>query len=201
MNLQFEDLPTALLAVLGAFGGWAVIVAALTHYLGDLFAKRTLQREAERFTSKLTTLGHELKIRESSYDKHLDLLLSYYAAFYRHYRICQNATNYDEHRFEDGTIVNTRDTFWSNLDKYRQEMADLEGSARLLLPSSLLELHEDSIAAFNAFKDVMKRATYDAKYQSDKREAFSRILVIQVKLEDGLRKYLRTEHMLNPSEA
>ena len=190
MNLQFEDLPTALLAVLGAFGGWAVIVAALTHYLGNLFAKRTLQREAERFTSKLTNFGHELKIRESSYDKHLDLLLSYYAAFYRHYRICQNATNYDAHRFEDGTIINTRDTFWNNL----------EGSARLLLPSSLLELHEESVAAFNAFKDVMKRTTYDDKYQSDKREAFSRILVIQAKLEDGLRKYLRTEHMLNPSE-
>ena len=56
MNLQFEDLPTALLAALGAFGGWAVIVAALTHYLGDLFAKRTLQSEAERFTSKLTVM-------------------------------------------------------------------------------------------------------------------------------------------------
>ena len=126
---------------------------------------------------------------------------TYYAAFYRHYRICQNATNYDAHRFEDGTIINTRETFWNNLDRYRQEMADLEGSARLLLPSSLLELHEDSIAAFNAFKEVMKRTTYDDKYQSDKREAFSRILGIQAKLEDGLRNYLRTEHMLNPSEA
>lgn len=80
-------------------------------------------------------------------------------------------------------------------------MADLEGSARLLLPSSLLELHEESIAAFNAFKDVMKHTTYDDKYQLDKREAFARILEIQARLEDGLRKYLRTEHMLNPSEA
>ncbi len=201
MTLQFEDLPTALIAVLGAFGGWAVIVAALTHYLGDLFAKRTLQREAEQFTAKLTDLGHELKLRESSYDKHLDLLLSYYAAFYRHYRICQNATNYDAHRFDDGTIVNTRDTFWNNLDRYREEMADLEGSARLLLPSSFLDLHERSIAAFNAFKDVMKRTNYDEKYQTDKREVFAKILVIQAKLEGELRKYLRTEHMLNPSEA
>jgi hypothetical protein len=200
MTLQFQDLPTALLAALGAFGGWAVVVAALTHYVGDLFAKRTLQREAERFTAKLTDLGHELKLRESSYGKHLDLLLSYYAAFYRHYRICQNATNQDAHSYEDGSVVKTKDTFWSNLDRYRQEMADLEGSARLLLPSSLLELHEESISAFNAFKGVMKREHYDDKYHTEKREAFARILKIKRELEAGLRRYLRTEHMLNPSE-
>lgn len=200
MTPQFQDLPTALLAALGVFGGWTVVVAALTHYVGDLFAKRTLQREAERFTAKLTDLGHELKIRESSYGKHLDLLLSYYAAFYRHYRICQNATNQDAHRYEDGSVVKTKDTFWNNLDRYRQEMADLEGSARLLLPSSLLELHEQSISAFNTFKEVMKREHYDDKYHEDKRQAFAQILNIKQELEAGLRKYLRTEHMLNPSE-
>lgn len=200
MILQFEYLPTALIAALGAFGGWAVVVAAMTHYVGDLFAKRTLQREAERFTAKLTELGHELNLRESSYGKHLNLLLSYYAAFYRHYRICQNATNQDAHRHDDGSVVKTKDTFWRNLDRYRQEMADLEGSARLLLPSSLLELHEKSLSAFNAFKDVMKRELYDDKYHKDKREAFAQIMKIKEELEAGLRSYLRTEHMLNPNE-
>jgi hypothetical protein len=201
MTLQFETWATALIAAIGAFGGWAVVVAALTHYIADLFAKRTLQREAERFTAKLTDLGHELKLRESSYSKHLDLLLAYYAAFYRHYRICQNATNQDAHRHEDGSIVKTRDVFWEKLERYRQEMADLEGSARLLLPSSLLSLHEDGIAAFNAFKDVMKSKHYDEKYREETREAFARILKIKEALEGGLRQYLRTEHMLNPSEA
>jgi hypothetical protein len=62
MTLQFETWATALIAAIGAFGGWAVVVAALTHYIADLFAKRTLQREAERFTAKLTDLGHELKL-------------------------------------------------------------------------------------------------------------------------------------------
>lgn len=201
MTLQFENWATALIAAIGAFGGWAVIVAAFTHYIADLFAKRTLQREAERFTEKLTDFGHELKLRESSYSKHLDLLLAYYSAFYRHYRICQNATNQDALRYEDGSIVKTRDIFWNKLDNYREEMAELEGAARLLLPSSILSLHEDGISAFNSFKDVMKRKQFDQNYHDEVREAFSRIIKTKQALEEGLRHYLRTEHMLNPSEA
>lgn len=200
MTIQIENWATVLIAALGAFGGWAVVVAVLTHYVADLFAKRTLQREAERFTKKLTDIGHELKLRESSYGKHLDLLLSYYSAFYRHYRICQNATNQDAHRYEDGTVVKTRDIFWNNLEKYREDMADIEGMARLLLPASLLGLHEESMDAFNAFKDAMKHKQYDEKYQTDKQEAFARVHEVKKNLEEGLRKYLRTEHMLNPSE-
>lgn len=201
MNLQFQDLPTVIIAALGALGGWAVVIAALTHYLGDLFAKRTLQREAEHFTEKLTELSHELQLRQASYDKHLDLLLSYFSAFYRHYRICQNATNQDAHRFDDGTLVRTKDVFWQKLEIYREEMSAFEGTARLLLPSSLLNLHEESIAAFNTFKEVMKQEQYDDRYHKEKREAFARIENIKAQLEAGLRKYLRTEHMLNPSEA
>ncbi len=46
----------------------------------------------------------------------------------------------------------------------------------------------------------MKREHYDEKYHADKREAFARIMTIKRELESGLRQYLRTEHMLNPSE-
>lgn len=197
MTLQSDSLVTWL----GAFGGWAVVVAALTHYLSDLFAKRTLQREAAAFGKQLADLGHELKLRESSYSKHLDLLLNYYTVFYRHYRLCQNAANWDAHKFPDGTVVKTRDTFWENLDAYRSDMAALEGTARLLLPESLLALHEEGIAAFNAFKDVMKTNAYDEKYHKRAREEFAKILSVKERMEFGLRRFLRTEHMLSPSNA
>jgi hypothetical protein len=188
------------LTLLGAFGGWAAVVAVLLHYLSDLHAKRTLQREASALSQKVADLAHELKLRESAYAKHLELLVLYYETFYRHYRICQGATNQDAYQFPDGSVVKTRDTFWEKLDGWRSEMTALEGSARLLLPSSLLDVHEESIAAFNQFKDVMKRTVYDDKYQSDKRDAFARVEDVKLRLEAGLRAFLRTEHMVSASE-
>jgi len=185
---------------LGAFGGWAAVVAVLLHYLSDLHAKRTLQREASSLNQKVAGLAHELKLHESAYAKHLELLIRYYEAFYRHYRICQSATNQDAHQFPDGSVVKTRDTFWEKLDSWRSEMGAIEGSARLLLPASLLNVHEESFAAFNKFKDVMKRTVYDDKYQSDKREAFARVETVKLQLETGLRAFLRTEQMVSPSE-
>lgn len=186
--------------LLGAFGGWVAVVAVLLHYLSDLHAKRILQREASTLSQKVADLGHELKLRESAYAKHLELLVRYYETFYRHYRICQSATNQDAYQFPDGSIVKTRDRFWEKLDGWRSEMGALEGSARLLLPSSLLDIHEESIAAFNQFKDVMKRTVYDDKYQLDKRDAFARVDDVKLQLEAGLRAFLRTEHMVSPSE-
>lgn len=79
-------------------------------------------------------------------------------------------------------------------------MAALEGSARLLLPSSLLKIHEESVSAFNQFKDVMKRTVNDGKYRSDKNEAFARVEDVKLRLEAGLREFLRTEHMVSPNE-
>lgn len=198
---QIEYTSTFFIAALGAFGGWAIVVAALTHYIADLFARRTLQREAGKFSERLADLSHELKLRESAYGKHLNLLLDYYQAFYRHYRICQTATNYDAHKYDDGTVVKTKDTFWENLESYRSEMAALEGSARLLLPSSLLQLHEEGITAFNDFKDVMKRTSYDAEYHAGAKAAFAKVISVQRRMEAGLRTYLRTEHMLSPGDA
>jgi hypothetical protein len=190
-----------LMNFLGAFGGWAAVVAVLLHYLADLNAKRALQNEASLLSRRLADLSHELKLRESAYAKHLELLVRYYEAFYRHYRLCQNATNQDGLKLPDGTVVRTKEVFWQNLEQYRTEMAALEGSARLLLPGSLLELHEESVSAFNQFKDVMKSERYDDKFHTEKREAFARILDVKTKLESGLRKFMRTEHMLSPSEA
>ncbi len=185
---------------LAAFGGWAALLMALINYLADLHAKRTLQVEASKMSQKLADMSHELRLRESAYTKHLELLVSYYESFYRHYRICQTATNQDAYKYPDGNIESTKDIFWNNLEKYRSESGAMEGSARLLLPASLLEIHEESISAFNKFKDAMKRESYDQKYHQDKRMVFSEIESIKLRMEDGLRKFLRTEKMVNPRE-
>jgi hypothetical protein len=186
------------LTVLGAFGGWAAVVAVLVHYLSDLHAKRTLQREASALGRQVADLAHELKLRESAFSRHLELLIRYYESFYRHYRICQNATNQDGHKFPDGSVISTRDTFWDHLEAWRTEMALLEGSARLLLPASLLEVHEESLASFNQFKNVMKKTVYDDKYHTEKREAFAKIEDVKSRFEAGLRTFLRTEQMVSP---
>lgn len=197
MKIEIADWSAFILTTLGAFGGWALVVAAMTHYLADQFAKRALQREAAAFTAQLASFGHEWKLRESSYAKHLDLLLDYYATFYRHYRLCQNATNQDAHRMPDGAIIKTKETFFAELDQYRAEMRQQEGRARLLLPAPLLQLHEDGIAAFNRFKDTMKRTVYDEEFHEAKRKAFAEIADVKGRLETGLRNFLRTEHLLN----
>jgi hypothetical protein len=196
VKVQIDDWASFLATTLAAFGGWALVVAALTNYLADIFAKRALQREAAKFSEQLAGLSHELKLRESSYSKHLDLLLDYYSIFYSHYRLCQNAANQDAHRFPDGSVVKTRVTFFEHLDLYLVESKAQERKARLVLPAELLELNEESIAAFNAFKDAMQREQYDDVFHENKFKAFARVQAVKEKLERGLREFLRTEQLL-----
>lgn len=184
------------IAHLAEFGGWAAVLGVLIHYLADLSSKRTLQAEASRLSERVNELAHELKLRESAYGKHLDLLLEYYSTFYRHYRLCQNATNQDAHQFPDGRLVKTRDVFFEQLDEYLSESKAQEGKARLLLPAHLLALHEEAINAFNEFKDSMKRTIYDEVFHESKRNAFEKVEATKTKLETGIRAFLRTEHLL-----
>lgn len=200
MKLEVDNWVSFILTVLGAFGGWAVVVGVLTHYLADLFAKRTLQREASRFTEQLASLSHELKLRESSYSKHLDLLLDYYSIYYRHYRLCQDATNQDVFRMPDGSIIKTRDVFLERLGQYLQQSEEQEGKVRLLLPAALLTVHGEAIDAFNEFKEAMRRTTYDEKFHDQTRTAFAKVHEVKGRLESGLREFLRTEQLLKVAE-
>lgn len=197
MKVEIENVLEFISWMLAALGGWALVVIGLTTLLTTIFVKRTLQREAAVLSEKLTYIGHEFKLRESSYEKYLDLLLDYYSMFYRHYRLCQNATNQDAHRFDDGTIVKTRDVFFEQLDNYVSELKAQEGKLRLVLPPHLLEFHEESIVAFNQFKDVMKRDNYDESFQTARRETFAKIITVTDKLEGGLRDFLRTERLIS----
>ena len=181
---------------LAEFGGWVAVLGVLVHYLADMSSKRALQGEASRLTEKVNELAHELKLRESAYGKHLDLLLEYYSIFYRHYRLCQNATNQDAHQLPDGRVVKTRDVFFEQLDQYLSESKAQEGKARLVLPAHLLALHGEAINAFNEFKDAMKRTIYDEVFRESKRKAFAKVEATKTELEAGLRAFLRTEHLL-----
>lgn len=200
MKIEIADWSMFIITTLGAFGGWAVVVAALTHFLAETFAKRALQREAAKFSEKLADLGHELKLRESAYAKHLDLLLDYYSTFYRHYRLCQNAANQDAHQLPDGSIIKTKDVFFEQLDHYLSESKAQEGKARLVLPAHLLALHEESISVFNEFKNTMKRTMYDEVFHESKSQTFAKLHSTKERLEDGLREFLRTEHLLKVPE-
>ena len=196
MIIEIKNWSNFVSAILVPFGGWAIVVTALICYLANLQARRILQQEAAKISSKLNDIGHEFKLRESSYEKYLDLLLDYYSVFYRHYRLCQNATNQDAHLFDNGTKIKTKDIFFEQLGNYISELNDWEGKIRLVLPAHLLKLHEESITAFNEFKDVMKQTNYSEDFHSAKKDAFARIIDIKNKLEEGLRDFLRTERLL-----
>ena len=77
MRLEIDNWLSLLWTVLGAFGGVAAITAAMVYFLADLFSKRTLQREAAALAAQTSYTAHELSLRKSSYEKHLELLLEY----------------------------------------------------------------------------------------------------------------------------
>src|SRR3989344_984075 len=84
-----DDILKIVALILASCGGGAVVVVGLASWLGNLWAGRILQTERGRLDTQLEALRHELGITKSAYEHHLDLILDYYATFYRHYRLCQ----------------------------------------------------------------------------------------------------------------
>ena len=201
MSTSPDELSSLLFNALAAFGGWTVVVAALVYYLGELFSKRTLQREASALSKQVAALGHELSLRKSAYDKHLDLLLDYYASFYRHYRACQAAAEKDAVELPDGTRVSMKDRFFGELDDYLARSAAAEGRIRLILPAKALTLHSETLRVFNEFKRVMERKHYDDEFHTKKTAAFMELHSLKEELEKVLRDFLRTEHLLAETSA
>lgn len=195
--MTIQDTLTLLGAVAISFGGGAVIVIALSGYLADLWAKRILQRENTQLQRGLEEIKHELGLERSSYEHYLDLVLEYYKVFYRHYRMCQRTASSDAVReLPDGQITWTKDEFLSRLDTFLQEWSDQEGKIRLLLPNKLLELHGEAIDCFNEFKCIIQHYRPDDEKRQQKVDAFAKIESVKVRLESGLREFLRTERLL-----
>jgi hypothetical protein len=183
--MTLDDALTLVAVVAASFGGGAAIVAALVRWLGDLFSKRTLQREA-----------HEQGLAKSSYDRYLDLILEYYRTFYQHYRLCQRAASADGHRQPDGSITYTKDDFAAGLDTFLIDWAAQEGKIRLLLPSPILTIHEEATDCFNQFKRAIDRFRKDETTRKQKQEAFSAVDSVKSRMEEALREFLRTEKLL-----
>ena len=180
-----------------SLGGSAFVIVALASWLGNIWAKRILQVENALLDAKLENLRHELGIIKSSYEHHLDLILDYYALFYKHYRLCHRTAHADAHRqLPDGDLKFTKDVFLDSLGDFLFDWAEKEGRIRLLLPSDLLEIHGEAVTKFNEFKRAIDEFT-TAEHSPRKKELiFQEIDDIKYRLESGLRKFLRTESLL-----
>ena len=195
--MSTEDLLKIAALVVASFGGGAVIVVGLATWLGSLWASRILQREKAALDTSLEAIRHELGITKSAYEHHLDLILQYYATFYRHYRLCQRTAFADAHRqLPDGPVVYSKDEFVEALGSFLADWAAQEGQIRLLLPSKLLKLHEEAVAKFNEFKRAVNAFTPADPMPRKKELVFREIESIKVQLESGLRDFLRTESLL-----
>ncbi|RJQ72306.1 MAG: hypothetical protein C4519_18645 [Desulfobacteraceae bacterium] len=195
--MAFDDIIKISTLIISTFGGGAVIIIALSSWLTNLWAKRILQSEKAKIDSQLEGIRHEFGITKSSYEHHLDLILGYYASFYNHYRLCQMAASADAHReLPDGEIVYTRDDFFEKLGDFLKDWANKEGRIRLLLPAKLLKVHEEAVGKFNEFKRAVYDFTTAEPVPRKKEVVFRELDDIKVRLENGLRDFLRTESLL-----
>jgi hypothetical protein len=185
MMMPFEDMIKLLAAAIISFGGGAVIVIALSKWLGDLWARRILQEEE-----------HELHFAKSSYEHYLDLILTYYKIFYRHYRMCQRAVSADIYRKPDGTITNSREEFLATSDIRLKEWAENEGEIRLLLPKKILDIHLESVNCFNRLHLAVDEFDTTDATRKEREEAFLALDDVKNKLELQLREFLRTEKLV-----
>ena len=192
-----DDILKLVSLILASFGSGAIIVIGLSSWLGNLWASRILQGERSKFEIQLEAIRHELGITRSAYEHHLDLILDYYATFYRHYRMCQRTAYADAHKeLPDGDIKYTKDEFVDALGGFLADWASQEGSIRLLLPAKLLAIHEEAIGKFNEFKKAVFEFTSAESFPRKKELAFEGIEEVKNKLESGLRNFLRTESLL-----
>ncbi len=194
--IDAETLRHISATVAKAVGLSVAIVGGLVVWLGRLWLRRILQSENAEHSRRLEELKHDLALGKSTYDQYLELILSYYSTFYRHYRLCQRAANADGHRQPDGTITSTKDDFFDGLDAYLAEVKEREGALRLLLPSGILAIHERSLGAFNEFKHAVDGFKKTDETRERKRKAFQKVDNIKTELEGAIREFLRVENLL-----
>jgi hypothetical protein len=195
--MSVQDALALFGAIIASVGGVAAIVVGVSKWLADYWTGRALQAHQASLDVGLEKLRHEFNLTQASYDHRLDLILNYYAAFYRHYRLCQRTASADAHRkLPDGPIVYTKDAFLNALVNFIVEWASHEARARLLLPSPLLLLHEKVVDAFNGFKKAVDEFKPDDSSRDAKEHAFQAIEGVKTQLEAGLRAFLRTEKLL-----
>jgi hypothetical protein len=196
--MSIQDALGLFVAVIASVGGVAAIVVGVSKWLGDFWAKKLLQTHSASLQAEIEKLRHELSLSKASYDHRLDLILDYYALFYRHYRLCQRTASADAHRrLPDGPVIYTKDEFLDAIDQFIVDWPLQEGRIRLLLPSPLLALHEEVVECFNKFKGAVDKFSQDHEAsRKDKEKAFEAVENVKIRLEAGLTAFLRTEKLL-----
>ena len=195
--MPYEEILKITYLIIASFGSGAVIVTALLSWLGKLWMERILQAEKVLITEQIENIRHELSITKSSYDHHIDLILDYYALFYKHYSMCRRAANADAYRsIPDGEMVESRGEYLDNLEEILNNWQEYNGRVRLLLPSKLLSIHEEAIGKFNEFRKAVYNFTSAEPEPRKKALVFNELDEIKSRLEEGLRDFLRTESIL-----
>lgn len=191
-----EEVVNVIEHLLTVFGGITFVCVALITWLGQLYQKRILQNEQHKLSTSLKKLENELALEKSSYEHYLELIMNYYSTYYDHYRLCQHACEADAIRNPDGSITNTKNTFDSQLDVFLKKWSAQEGKVRLLLPTEILEIHEESIQAFNNVRDAVRKFKNSDETKAGKISAFKNLHTVKIKMESSLRIFLRTESLL-----
>ena len=104
-------------------------------------------------------------------------------------------------RMPDGTRISMKERFFEELEDYLSRSAAAEGRIRLILPAEALKLHSETIRVFNEFKYVMDRKLYDDEFHTKKASTFAELHSLKGELENTLREFLRTEHLLVEARA
>lgn len=185
-------------AILTSLGGGAVIVVALFKWLGELTAKRILQREQNIVLASFEGLKQELSLARLSYDKHVQHVVEYYAMFYRSYSLAQRTANADFYIHPEHGDVDAKQDYLDQIDSISEEWQSKQGLLRILLPHQALDLHEKAIDEFNSFKDLVKKFQKKVGEEREKTRqelisSFNRLHEIKDDLEQCLREHLRTD--------
>jgi hypothetical protein len=170
-------------AILASLGGGALIVAALLNWLGNIIAKRILQREQQ-----------ELGLAHLSYDKHVQHVVDYYAMFYKSYQLCQRTARADLIRHPDREDLDTKKDYLAKVDDIASEWNNRQGLLRLVLPQPAFSLHEQAVVELNNFKNLVKAYDHNSiDSRNALKDCFVKNDAIKQQLESCLRVHLRTD--------
>lgn len=176
----------------------AALVATLVLLVQGLAFPILADRLRKALEHELETFRHELALAHDTYAKNLDLILEYYARIYRHYRVCQEAANFDIFVDPDGSDRFPKKDYLDKVEAFRVDWNSDEGKLRLLLPKRILDLHEKTLSAINVFTRAIKRhtASQDDRDKDSILRAFETVHEETRRLELDLREFLRTERLL-----
>jgi len=191
-----EDIWSVAGALLFSLTGGGLIVAVLFKWLGEVTAKRILQREQGAILKGIEELRQELSLLKTNYEKNSDWIIEFYSMFYRHYQAAFRAAKSDMIQHPDRTDENTKETYMDKVDTLAFEWNEMQSAARILLPSTLLSLHECAVDKLNNFKDAVKVFdNSDTKSRRLVEVRFNELHDLKDEMESEIRKYLKSEKL------